>query len=80
MDRKIFYHDRTRSNECWKGAETDVTGHWEKKDRSVEKYFYVSGQKPSTLKNSFVVSKDEAEMGIIPSNREYDRYGLNDLN
>jgi hypothetical protein len=27
-----------------------------------------------------VVSKDEAEIGIIPSYREYDRYGLNDLN
>jgi hypothetical protein len=50
------------------------------KNRSVEKYFYVSGEKPSTLKNSFVVSKDEAEIGIIPSYREYDRYGLNDLN
>jgi hypothetical protein len=48
--------------------------------RQVDRFFYVSGEKPSSLKNSFVVSKDEAEMGIPAETRDTDRYNLGDLN
>lgn len=48
--------------------------------RDVDRFFYVSGNKPSNLPNSFVVSKEEAEFGTKNSVRTTDRFRLNDIN
>lgn len=75
-----MFYDRTKAMDCFKEEENVPYGHWEKKIRTVDKYFHVSGQRPSNLPNSFIVSKDEAELGIMESPRLDDRYNLNQLN
>jgi len=37
-----------------------MKGHWEKIEKDVDRYFYVSGEEPSNLPNAFVVSEEEA--------------------
>lgn len=48
--------------------------------KKVDRYFYVSGDKPTGLPNSFVVSKGEAEIGIKTDQRTSDRYRLDNMN
>jgi hypothetical protein len=56
-------------------------GHWEMLKRKVDKYYYVDGDRPTSVPNSFVVSQQEAEFGNIPNvtNRRSDRFGLENL-
>lgn len=42
MDRKVFFFDRTRSDECFKETATEE-GHWEKTMKKVDHYFFVGG-------------------------------------
>lgn len=41
-------------------AQSTKQGHFERVDKEVTQYFYVNGEKPSSMPNAFVVSKSEA--------------------
>lgn len=62
-DRIVYYYDRQKDCEYPYIPDMDDTGHWEKVEKKVDRYFYVSGDQPSGLAKAFVVSKDEAENG-----------------
>lgn len=79
-NRKVFFYDREKSCVPYKDPKAKETGHWEKVVKDVDRYFFVKGAKPSQVPNSFVVSKDEAELGDYSANRITDRYRLNNLN
>jgi hypothetical protein len=38
-----MFYDRTKAMDCFKEEENVPYGHWEKKIRTVDKYFHVSG-------------------------------------
>lgn len=76
----MFFYDREKSCVPYKEVETKEKGHWEKVVKDVDRYFYVKGAKPSEVPNSYVVSKEEAEIGNMNPERNTDRYRLSNLN
>lgn len=63
-DRIVYYYDRQKDCEYPYKPDSDEMGHWEKVEKKVDRYFYVTGDKPSGLAKSFVISKGEAEDGV----------------
>jgi carbonic anhydrase len=64
--RPIFFYDHEKY--CGPDADEkheEEQGHFEKITTTIDKYFYVTNEKPSGMPHSFVVSKTEAE-GLTP--------------
>lgn len=80
-DRKVYFYDKKHDCENpYKDDADGFKGHWEKVDKKVDRYFYIGGANPSGIPNSFVVSKDEAELGSNETPRTDDRFRLDNLN
>lgn len=58
--RPVFHYDHEK--QCGPDREIKPVeeGHYEKIQKAMTKYFYVSNDKPSGIPNAFVVSKEEA--------------------
>ena len=47
--------------------------------KNVDRYYYIGGPNPSNLPNSYVVSKEEAELGVNNNTRGTDRFKLDKM-
>ena len=60
-DRPVFHWNHKKyCSEPIQKSEIKPTGHYEKVPRKVTEYFFVNGEKPSGLPDSYVVSETEA--------------------
>ena len=61
-DRTVFFYDASncRTPKYFEPKE-QKTGHYEKVPKQVTEYFYVNGDEPSGIPDSFVVSENEAK-------------------
>jgi len=48
-DRIVFYYDRLKDCENPYEEPAEGVGHWEKVEKKVQRYFYVSGDEPSGM-------------------------------
>ena len=58
--RPVFHFDHEKFCPPTPKKKPEVSGHYEKIRKSMTNYFYVNGNDPSGLPNSYVVSEDEA--------------------
>jgi len=54
----LYYNNHCNMNK--KPREKKLSGHFEKVDKKMTDYFYVSDDKPSGIPNAFVISPSEA--------------------
>jgi carbonic anhydrase len=73
--RPVFYFDCTKHcPETSREKEPVKTGHFEKVLTKGTEYFFVGGNKPSGIPDSFVVNKDEAEgLSSLPTMPNYEK-------
>ncbi len=77
--RMVMFYDHTRSCRYKEDLKVGGQGHWERTEKDVDRFFYVSGSKPSNLPNAVVVSPEEAQFGS-KAERGDGRYNLDSLN
>lgn len=61
--RRVYFYEYRQQNFLTSDdmADKPLTGHYEKITKKMTNYYHVSGDKPSKLPNSFVVSESEAK-------------------
>ena len=66
--RKVFFYDASMCKpKAYVPTNVKETGHFEKIKRNITQYFFVNGEDPSGIPNSFVVTENEAK-GIPEKN------------
>jgi len=61
--RKVFFYDAVK-NGCPEPEAKKPRGHFERLEINTNKYIFVDNDRPSGIKNSYVVSEKEATNGL----------------
>lgn len=67
-NREVLFFDRLLSCTPYEESKKDIKlkGHYERVDKVATKYFYVDSEKPSGIKDAFVISEKESKDMIVP--------------